>query len=183
MTALRVLVHPQAIAVRNRARLRDRDDCSVLASAASSPHQSRKLPEPQVYVCRGGGGVCGGGLFLRFKENQGGCDFEDDVFHARVVHVLDNHTNASASANATNPAQPLFLYWASHACHGPRQVPAATYAKFAFIPDPQRRMHVGLLPLPPAPSPSHAHTHTHTHTHTSLDRTEVVVGSFSVGCA
>jgi len=72
------------------------------------------------------------------KNQAPGCNYEDDVFHARVVEVLDNHTSA-------NSTKPLFLYWASHACHGPAQVPEATYNKFAFIPDPQRRMYHALL--------------------------------------
>ena len=48
----------------------------------------------------------------------------------------------TATADGT-AAGPLFLYWASHACHGPVQVPRATFEKFSFIPDKQRRTYHG----------------------------------------
>jgi hypothetical protein len=51
------------------------------------------------------------------------CHFEDDVFHGRVLDVLHQHAGRGAAGAAP---QPLFLYWAAHACHGPREVPAAT---------------------------------------------------------
>eukprot|EP01043_Picozoa_sp_COSAG02_P066439 COSAG02_NODE_10345_length_1963_cov_1.461910_1_plen_169_part_00 len=66
------------------------------------------------------------------QDRQFGCHFEDDVFHAQVVKVVANA--------AKTPSVPLFLYWAAHACHGPREVPQPTYERFSFIPDPQRRM-------------------------------------------
>ena len=34
---------------------------------------------------------------------------------------------------------------AAHACHGPREVPEATYKKFDFIADPQRHMYHALM--------------------------------------
>ena len=66
------------------------------------------------------------------QDRQQGCQFEDDVFHSQVVKVVANA--------AKSPSIPLFLYWAAHACHGPREVPQSTYDKFSFIPNPQRRM-------------------------------------------
>jgi hypothetical protein len=67
------------------------------------------------------------------------CHFEDDVFHSRVLSVLHQHSSAAP------PSTPLFLFWAPHACHGPREVPAPTYDEFAFIDDPQRRMYCALM--------------------------------------
>ena len=67
------------------------------------------------------------------QDKQQGCRFEDDVFHSQVVKVVSNA--------AKSPSIPLFLYWAAHACHGPREVPQSTYDKFSFIPNQQRRMY------------------------------------------
>jgi hypothetical protein len=70
------------------------------------------------------------------QEKQDGCLFEDDVFHGRVVQVLANHT-------AANTTDPLFLYWASHACHGPREVygsffPTDLHSRMPLVPKPAR---------------------------------------------
>ena len=72
------------------------------------------------------------------QENQHGCEFEDDVFHSRVVSVLDTYVEE-------NTSDPLFLFWASHACHGPLEVPESNYDKFAFIPFKQRRLYHSLI--------------------------------------
>ena len=61
------------------------------------------------------------------------CQFEDDIFKTRVLDLVKTHS-------AAVPSQPLFLFWAAHACHGPRSVPMETYNKFAFIKQKQRRM-------------------------------------------
>jgi hypothetical protein len=68
------------------------------------------------------------------------CDFEDDVFLHRVKSVIVTH---ASTAPAT---QPMFLYWAAHACHGPREV--STPTSFARVS-----------------TRTNTHTHTHTHTH------------------
>lgn len=73
-------------------------------------------------------------LCLSQGNQMASCHYEDDVFHSRVRTVLLQHHAEASSA-------PLFLYWAAHACHGPREVPAATYAKFSFISDHSRRMY------------------------------------------
>jgi len=70
------------------------------------------------------------------QAHQGkGCIFEDDMFGARVVDIIMTH----------DLSRPLFLFWAPHAVHGPRQCPEATYSRFIpIIPDPQRRMYAAL---------------------------------------
>jgi arylsulfatase B len=68
------------------------------------------------------------------QQEQQGCTFEDDLFLQRALRVVRNH-NASA---------PLYLFWAMHACHGPRQVPDWMLNHFAFIDDHRRRMYAAL---------------------------------------
>jgi len=71
------------------------------------------------------------------QKAQDGCDFEDAVFLERAKRVVLEH-------NISAVDEPLFLFWGIHACHGPRQVPQATYDKFAFIEHPARRMYAAL---------------------------------------
>ena len=58
------------------------------------------------------------------QQHQDGCVFEDDLFLQRALHIVREH----------DASEPLFLFWAMHACHGPRQVPKLMYDNFAFHP-------------------------------------------------
>ena len=60
-----------------------------------------------------------------------GCTYEDDLF---VSHLL-------ATINASDPTQPLFIFWAPHSVHQPYQVPSAYVEKFDFIDVPSRRLY------------------------------------------
>ena len=68
------------------------------------------------------------------QKVQGGCTFEDALFLERAKRVVREH----------DVAEPLFLFWGIHACHGPRQVPQVTYDKFSFISHKGRRMYAAL---------------------------------------
>ena len=60
-----------------------------------------------------------------------GCVYEDDLF---VSHLL-------ATLNASDPALPLFIFWAPHSVHQPYQAPAAYVDRFSFIDVPARRLY------------------------------------------
>lgn len=69
------------------------------------------------------------------QNSQHDCPFEDDVLLARAQSIVRAHA-------VRDVPQPLFLYWATHASHGPREVPQATLEKFAFIDwQPRRTYH------------------------------------------
>lgn len=67
---------------------------------------------------------------------QKGCSFEDDQFGARVVDIITSHDAKQG---------PLFLFWATHGIHGPRECPDITYNKFDFISYKPRRMYAALV--------------------------------------
>lgn len=69
-------------------------------------------------------------------NQQADCVFEDDILLQRAQAIVRKH----ASAGSTVP--PLFLYWATHAAHGPREVPQATLDKFSFIDWDARKTYV-----------------------------------------
>eukprot|EP00966_Prymnesium_polylepis_P169348 3915842-Prymnesium_polylepis.1 len=69
------------------------------------------------------------------QQHQGGCVFEDDLFLQRALRVVREH----------DASEPLFLFWAMHACRGPRQVPKWMYNNFAFIEYGPRRMYAALV--------------------------------------
>ena len=72
------------------------------------------------------------------QANQhAGCRFEDDELLNRAKSVVAAHA-------ALGSAVPLFLFWATHACHGPREVPQATLDEFAFIDWTARRTYHAL---------------------------------------
>ncbi len=60
-----------------------------------------------------------------------GCVYEDDLF---VSHLL-------ATLNASDPALPLFIFWAPHSVHQPYQAPSSYVEKFDFIDVPSRRLY------------------------------------------
>ena len=66
---------------------------------------------------------------------QAGCRYVDDVFLEEVLAIIAAH----------DPATPLFLSWMPHGVHTPLEVPAAFLARFAFIPDPRRRLYAAML--------------------------------------
>jgi len=70
------------------------------------------------------------------KNQHAGCRFEDDKFKDVALRVINEHPLDGT---------PLFLFWATHGIHGPREVPHATYNKFANISDPRRRMYAALV--------------------------------------
>ena len=74
------------------------------------------------------------------QKHQQGCAFEDDVLLARAQEIVRSH----AAAEGTDP---LFLYWATHAAHGPREVPQATLDKpgIAGIDWQPRKTYAGLV--------------------------------------
>ena len=79
------------------------------------------------------------------KNQMASCHFEDDVFHEQVIRVITQHAaDSSSGGGGSGGSSPLFLYWAAHACHGPREVPQATYDMFEFMPDQQARMYAAL---------------------------------------
>lgn len=64
-----------------------------------------------------------------------GCRFEDDLLLSQAKAVVTAHS-------ALGTVAPLFLFWATHAVHGPREVPDATLTKFDFIDwQPRRTYH------------------------------------------
>ena len=71
-------------------------------------------------------------------DQHRGCTFEDDLFLARAKSIVSAHA-AAATDNR------LFLFWAAHAAHGPREVPQATLDKFAFIDWAARRTYHALV--------------------------------------
>ena len=72
------------------------------------------------------------------QANQhAGCRFEDDELLNRAKFVVTAHAALGNTA-------PLFLFWATHACHGPREVPQATLDEFAFIDCKARRTYHAL---------------------------------------
>lgn len=72
------------------------------------------------------------------NDQHAGCAFEDDVLLQRAQAIVRAHASAAG-------AEPLFLYWATHAAHGPREVPQATLDKFAFIDWQPRKTYAGLI--------------------------------------
>eukprot|EP01043_Picozoa_sp_COSAG02_P010021 COSAG02_NODE_346_length_24113_cov_13.213001_11_plen_165_part_00 len=66
------------------------------------------------------------------------CTYEDDMLYNRVVTVLDNHAAAAPAES------PLFLFWSTHACHGPLEVPQATLNQFSFMSDTRARLYAAL---------------------------------------
>ena len=60
-----------------------------------------------------------------------GCEYEDDLFTARVLSLIA----------AADPARPQFIFWAPHSVHQPYQVPQAYVDRFAFIDVPVRRLY------------------------------------------
>jgi arylsulfatase I/J len=72
------------------------------------------------------------------QKQQQGCAFEDDVLLHRAQTIVRAHA-------ASEAVEPLFLYWATHAAHGPREVPQATLDKFAFIDWNARKTYAGLV--------------------------------------
>eukprot|EP00947_MAST-08B_sp_MAST-8B-sp1_P001451 g1451.t1 len=72
------------------------------------------------------------------QSEQDGCTFEDDLFLERAKRIVREHDTTSPAA------APLFLFWGIHACHGPREVPRATYDAFAFVDYEARKKYVAL---------------------------------------
>ena len=70
------------------------------------------------------------------KSQLPGCVFEDDMFHSQVIKIIQGQAAET---------RPLFLYWAAHACHGPREAPQQFYDKFSFIDNKQRQMYHALM--------------------------------------
>jgi hypothetical protein len=65
------------------------------------------------------------------QSNQAAsCVYEDDIFHSRVIQVINQHAATASKAN------PLFLHWTPHASHGPLEAPQTIVDKFHFMPDP-----------------------------------------------
>jgi len=60
-----------------------------------------------------------------------GCVYEDDLFTGRVLSTIA----------AADPAQPLFLFWASHSVHQPYEAPREYVERFSFIDVPSRRLY------------------------------------------
>eukprot|EP00038_Savillea_parva_P001046 m.100915 g.100915 ORF g.100915 m.100915 type:complete len:619 (+) comp10367_c0_seq1:74-1930(+) len=73
------------------------------------------------------------------QQHQEGCLFEDDLFERRVADIIEHH---AAMAPVSSP---LFLFWAPHAVHGPREVPQPTLDKFQFIDWVPRRTYHALV--------------------------------------
>ena len=69
-----------------------------------------------------------------------GCEFEDDVLLSRAQKIVLEH-----AADPSPTKAPLFLYWATHAAHGPREVPQATLDNFSFIDWKARKTYAGLI--------------------------------------
>lgn len=54
------------------------------------------------------------------------CVYEDALFEAEVLRIVDQHDFA---------AKPLFVFWAPHIVHAPAQVPQEAYEALSFITD------------------------------------------------
>jgi arylsulfatase I/J len=70
------------------------------------------------------------------QASQAGCTYQDDVFKARMLGIINNHT-------AADP--PLFLFWASHVPHDPYQAPQSYLDKFASITQPERQFYSAMV--------------------------------------
>lgn len=72
-------------------------------------------------------------------NQHAGCRFEDDILVAHAQQVITSHQE-------TTDGSPLFLFWAAHAAHGPRQVPLANLTRFNQTIDwEQRRIYHALV--------------------------------------
>jgi hypothetical protein len=87
--------------------------------------------------------------------------FEDALFEAEVMRVLDQHSNATTTTHAEaalaqhdnsssigstgevaeEEVAPLFLFWAPHSVHSPLQVPAPYLHQFDGIGPTDNRNH------------------------------------------
>jgi len=79
-------------------------------------------------------------------NQEEGCMFEDDIFFNQVTSIVQGHADYVAETKETSEdAMPLFLFWAAHACHGPLEVPQATFDKFSFIGFEPRQKYQSLI--------------------------------------
>ena len=87
------------------------------------------------------------------QSRQDGCTFEDDRLFARVRSIITSHGAAATTVGhgaeplplSSSPPAPLFLFWAAHAAHGPREVPKATLDRFSFIDWQARKTYHALV--------------------------------------
>eukprot|EP01043_Picozoa_sp_COSAG02_P052341 COSAG02_NODE_5622_length_4175_cov_13.084642_2_plen_461_part_00 len=70
------------------------------------------------------------------------CQYEDEVFEARVQRIISWYTDKVAN---TSNDEPLFIFWAPHIVHGPLQVPDVQLARFDFIDQPDRQAYHAMV--------------------------------------
>jgi len=60
-----------------------------------------------------------------------GCVYEDDLFVSRLLETI----------NASDPSEPLFVFWSPHSVHQPYEAPQQWVDKFSFIDVPARKLY------------------------------------------
>ena len=72
--------------------------------------------------------------------------YEEYIFKAQALKVLDTHAAAAAASTAGNgTVGPIFLYYTAHVAHQPYEVPDSYNESFSFIEDPTRRAYHAMV--------------------------------------